>query len=35
VGLNTTETLAMTDLPQIAEAFLEFAKKEKFSFVGK
>ncbi len=35
VGLNTTETLAMTDLPQIAEAFLEFAKKEGFSFVGK
>ena len=35
VGLNTTETLAMTDLPQIAEAFLEFAKKENFSFVGK
>ena len=34
-GLNTTETLAMTDLPQIAEAFLEFAKKENFSFVGK
>jgi len=35
VGLNTTETLAMTDLPQIAEAFWEFAKKEGFSFVGK
>ena len=35
VGLNTAETLAMTDLPQIAEAFLEFAKKENFSFVGK
>ena len=35
VGLNTSETLAMTDLPQIAEAFLEFAKKEEFSFVGK
>ena len=35
VGLNTTETLAMTDLPQIAEAFLEFAKKEKLSFMGK
>jgi len=35
VGLNTKETLSMTDLPQIAEAFLEFAKKEGFSFVGK
>jgi type I restriction enzyme M protein len=35
VGLNTAETLAMTDLPQIAEAFLEFSKKEGFSFVGK
>lgn len=35
VGLNTSETLAMTDLPEIAEAFLEFAKKEGFSFVGK
>jgi type I restriction enzyme M protein len=35
VGRNTSETLSMTDLPEIAEAFLEFAKKEGFSFVEK
>jgi len=35
MGINTTETLDKTDLPKISEAFLEFAKKEGFSFVEK
>ena len=32
IGKNTQDTLAKSDLPQIAEAFAEFAKKENLSF---
>lgn len=32
IGMNTQDTLAKTDLPQISEAFAEFAKKERLSF---
>ena len=32
IGKNTHDTLAKSDLPQIAEAFAEFAKKERLSF---
>lgn len=32
IGSNTQDTLAKSDLPQIAEAFAEFAKKEQLSF---
>jgi type I restriction enzyme M protein len=32
IGRNTQDTLAKSDLPQIAEAFAEFAKKEGLSF---
>lgn len=32
IGNNTQDTLAKSDLPQIAEAFSEFAKKERLSF---
>lgn len=32
IGKNTHDTLAKSDLPQIAEAFAEFAKKEQLSF---
>ncbi len=35
VGRTTKETIAKTDLNDIAEAFLEFAKKEGLSFSGK
>ena len=35
IGNSTKDTLARTDLPQICEAFLEFSKKQGFSFVGK
>jgi len=33
VGRTTNETIAKTDLGEISEAFLEFAKKERFSFI--
>lgn len=33
IANSTKETIAKTDLNDIAEAFLEFAKKEEFSFV--
>ncbi len=32
IGKNTHDTLTKSDLPQIAEAFAEFAKKENLSF---
>jgi len=35
VGRTTQETILKTDLNDIAEAFLEFAKKEGLSFSGK
>lgn len=35
VGRTTQETILKTDLKDIAEAFLEFAKKEDLSFSGK
>ena len=35
VGRTTKETILKTDLNDIAEAFLEFAKKEELSFSGK
>lgn len=35
VGWTTKDTIAKTDLNDIAEAFLEFAKKENLSFSGK
>lgn len=35
IGNSTTQTLEKTDLPQIAQAFEEFAKKENLSFSGK
>lgn len=35
IGRTTKDTIAKTDLNDIAEAFLEFAKKENLSFLGK
>lgn len=35
VGRTTKDTITKTDLNDIAEAFLEFAKKENLSFLGK